>query len=157
MTGWTDEVQANVDATIVVGRQRTFNFEFLLQVSLKLRVEMIDNGFERVVFVDLVAVADGVANSKLQSNVAFLQLVGLSLQFDHWQRVGTRGRLEVRVEQRVHEGAFAEPSLADAENVEDESILHTFVHKLIGEAVKPDMSTQLQIAEMIFVLQPEQN
>lgn len=79
MTGWTDEVQANVDATVMVGRQRTFNLEFLLQVSLKLRVEMIDNGFERVVFVDLVAVADGVANSKLQSNVAFLQLVGLSL------------------------------------------------------------------------------
>lgn len=92
---------------------------------------MVDDGLERVVLVDLVPVADGVANGKLQPHVALLQLVGLCLQLDHWQGVGARGCLEVRVEKRVHEGALAQTRLADAENVEDESILHALVDQLV--------------------------
>lgn len=114
---------------------------------------MVDDGLKRVVLVNLVAVADGVADSQLQPHVALLQLVGLSLQLDHGQGMGARGGLEVRVEQRVHERALAQTGLADAENVEDESILHALVHQLVGQAVKSDVPRQLEVAQEIVDLE----
>lgn len=64
----------------------------------------------------------------------------------------TGGRLEVCVEQRVHQSAFAQAGLADAQDVEDESILDTFVYQLVGQAIEPDMSAELQVPQMVFVL-----
>lgn len=118
-----------------------------------MRVEVVYDGLKRVILVNLVAVADGVADGQLQPHVALLQLVGLGLQLHHGQGMGAGGGLEVRVEQRVHEGALPQTGLADTENVEDESILHALVHQLVGEAVKSNVPCQLEVAQEIVDLE----
>lgn len=65
MPGGADEVKTNVDAAVVVRRQRAFDLQFFLKISFKLRVEMVDDGLEGIVLVDLVAIADGVADCQL--------------------------------------------------------------------------------------------
>lgn len=138
-----DEVQADVDAAVVIRRQRAFDLQFLLKIRFELCVEVVDDSFEGIVLVDLVTVADGVADRQLQTNVALLQLVGLCLQFHSWQRVRTGGGLEVGVEQRVHQRAFAQTSLTHAQNIEYEAILDAFVDQLIGKTIKSNMPRQL--------------
>lgn len=114
---------------------------------------MVYDGLKRVILVDLVAVADGVADRQLQPHVALPQLVGLGLQLHRGQGMGAGGGLKVRVEQRINEGALAQTGLADAENVEDESIFHALVHQLVGQAVKSDVPCQLEVAQEIVDLE----
>jgi len=63
---WADEVQADVYATVVIGGQRSFNLKLLLQVVFKLGVNVIDDGLERIILVDLISIADSVANCELE-------------------------------------------------------------------------------------------
>ena len=68
MSGWADEVDTGVDARVVVRREGPLDLQFLLQVVLKLRVDVVDDRLEAVLLVDLVSVADGIAQSKLSRN-----------------------------------------------------------------------------------------
>lgn len=61
-TSGADEVQADVQPAVVVGAQRAFDLELLLEVSLELRVDIVHHSLEAVFFVHLVAVADCVAD-----------------------------------------------------------------------------------------------
>lgn len=44
MSGGGDEVQADVDAGVVVVEERALDLQLLLQVVLKLRVDVVHNG-----------------------------------------------------------------------------------------------------------------
>ena len=61
----------------MVSTEIPLDFEFLLEVRLKLRVDILDDGPERVLLVDLVAVTDRVAQCQLQLDIRLLQLVGV--------------------------------------------------------------------------------
>lgn len=108
VASWADEVQANVYAAIVACGQWSFDFQLLLQISLELGINVIDDCFEWIVFVYLIAVADRIANCQLQTNAALLQFVRVWLQFHIWQSVRTWHRLEARIEQCVHQCRFAQ-------------------------------------------------
>jgi hypothetical protein len=147
-----DEVQADVDAAVVVGRQRAFDLQLLLKIRFELRVEMVDDSLERIILVDLVAISDSIADGQLQSDVALLQLVSLRLQLHRRQRVRACSRFKVGVEQRVHQRALTQARFAHAKNVEHKSILHALVDQLIGKTVESNMPGQLQVAQVILVL-----
>lgn len=84
MAGGTNEIQANMDATIVAARQRTLNFQFLLQIRFKLWIDVVNDGLEWIILVDLIAVADRIANGQFQADTTLLQLVGVRFKFDIW-------------------------------------------------------------------------
>lgn len=65
MASGADEVQADVDATVVECGEGALDLELLLQERLELTVDVVDDRLERVVLVDLVAVADGIADGQL--------------------------------------------------------------------------------------------
>lgn len=66
VTGGADEVQTDMDATVVERAQRTLDLQLLLQERLELTVNGVDHRLEGVVLVDLVAVAHGVADGQLE-------------------------------------------------------------------------------------------
>lgn len=70
VSGGADKVQTHVDSGIVVRSQVSFNFQLFLQISFKLCVNVINDGLEGVLFVNLVTVADGIDDSQLQSKRA---------------------------------------------------------------------------------------
>lgn len=147
MSRRTNEVQANVNATVMARRQRSLDLQLLLQVRLELCVDIVDDRLERIVLVDLIAIADGVADRQLESDGLLLQLVGVRLELDVGQRMGTGHRFEARVEQRVHQRRLAETRFADAHYVEDESVLDALVHQLIGQTVETDVAGQFHRAK----------
>ncbi len=51
-----------------------------LQEGLELAVDVVEDGAEAVLLVDLVAVADSVDEGELEVDVALLELVGVGLQ-----------------------------------------------------------------------------
>jgi hypothetical protein len=51
-----------------------------LQEGLELAVDVVEDGAEAVLLVDLVAVADGVDEGQLEVDVALLELVGVGLK-----------------------------------------------------------------------------
>lgn len=61
---------------------RTFRILILLFLTLKLVVDVVHDGLEGVLLVDLVAEADGVADSQLQLHVRLVQVVGRGLEAD---------------------------------------------------------------------------
>lgn len=63
-----------------------------------------------LLFVHLVSKAHGVDHGEAQSHVTLLQIVGLSSQLHLRLEVGRLEVLKVRVEQRVHQGGFADTS-----------------------------------------------
>ena len=95
VAGGTDKVEADMDAAVVIHGQIPLDLELLLQVGLELAVNVVDDGAEAVLLVDLVAVADGVDERKLEVDVALLELVGVGLEADAlllvalWCRVKT--------------------------------------------------------------------
>ena len=95
VAGGTDKVEADMDAAVVIHGQSPLDPELLLQVGLELAVNVVDDGAEAVLLVDLVAVADGVDERKLEVDVALLELVGVGLEADArllvalWRRVKT--------------------------------------------------------------------
>lgn len=109
---WTDEVQANVYTTVMARGQRSFNFQLLLQIGLKLGINVIDHCFERIIFVDLIAIADRIAYRQLESNAALLQLIRVRFQFHIRQCMRTRCRFEARIEQCVHQCRFTQTRFA---------------------------------------------
>jgi len=113
--GGADEVQADVDAAVVARHQRSLDLQLLLQIVLELGVDVVDHRFERVVLVDLVAIAHCVTDGQLESHIALLQLVGVSLQLDAGQGMGTWCGLEAGVKQRVHQRRLAQSSFACGE------------------------------------------
>lgn len=62
VSGWANKIQADVDTGVVVRRQRTFDFQFFLQVIFKLGVDVIHDCLETVFLVYLIAITDSVAN-----------------------------------------------------------------------------------------------
>lgn len=56
-----------------------------------------------------------------------------------WRRL----RLEIRIEQRVHQGGLSQARLSDAHDVKDESLLDTLVHQLVGQRIEAHMTAQL--------------
>ena len=95
VAGGTDKVEADMDAAVVIHGQIPLDLELLLQVGLELAVNVVDDGAEAVLLVDLVAVADGVDEGELEVDVALLELVGVGLEADArllvalWCRVKT--------------------------------------------------------------------
>ena len=95
VAGGTDKVEADMDAAVVIHGQIPLDLELLLQVGLELAVNVVDDGAEAVLLVDLVAVADGVDEGELEVDVALLELVGVGLEADArllvalWRRVKT--------------------------------------------------------------------
>jgi len=75
-----DEVEADMDAAVVVHGEVPLNLQLLLQEGLELAVDVVEDGAEAVLLVDLVAVADGVDEGELEVDVALLELVGVRLQ-----------------------------------------------------------------------------
>ncbi len=75
-----DEVEADVDAAVVVHGEVPLNLQLLLQEGLELAVDVVEDGAEAVLLVDLIAVADGVDEGELEVDVALLELVGVCLQ-----------------------------------------------------------------------------
>ena len=69
MSGGADEVNTGVDARVVVGREGPLDLELLLQVVLELGVDVVDDGLEAVLLVDLVPVADRVAKRQLYKRI----------------------------------------------------------------------------------------
>lgn len=61
----TDKVQADVDARVMVRAKVALDFQLFLQIGLELCVNVIDDGLEGILFVDLVTVADSVDDSQL--------------------------------------------------------------------------------------------
>ena len=61
MAGWADKVDAGVYACVMVRRERPLYLQLLLQVVLKLGVDVVDDGFEAVLLVDLVSIANSIA------------------------------------------------------------------------------------------------
>ena len=57
----SNEVKASMDPGVMVGIQVPLDFQLFLQKGLVLRLNVVDNRFETVFFVDLITVADGVA------------------------------------------------------------------------------------------------
>lgn len=53
-------------AAVVVGVEGALDLQLLLQESLELGVNVVHHRLEAVVLVDLVAVADGVADRQLE-------------------------------------------------------------------------------------------
>lgn len=60
MSSWTNEIQADMNAAIMVSWQRALDFQFLLQVGFELWVDVINDGFEAVFFIYLVTIANSV-------------------------------------------------------------------------------------------------
>jgi hypothetical protein len=106
---WANEVEADVDASVVVGGQRAFDLELLLQVRLKLCVNVVNNSLVAVLLVNLVSVANRIDNGQFEPHVGLLQLVSVRLQLHGGQVVRTRlqARLKACVEQRVHQRRLA--------------------------------------------------
>ena len=66
MTVRRDEVEADVDPRVVVLGDVAPDLELLLEVRLELGVDVVDDRLEAVLLVDLVAVADRVAEGELE-------------------------------------------------------------------------------------------
>ena len=78
----------------------------------------------------LISISNRVTDSQLQLDVGLLQLVGVSLEPDRRLLVVAGVALEVGVEERVHQGRFAEAGLADAHDVKCEPVLNGLVDQL---------------------------
>ena len=61
-----DEVEADVDPGVVVLGDVAPDLELLLEIRLELGVDVVDDRLEAVLLVDLVAVADRVAEGELE-------------------------------------------------------------------------------------------
>ena len=147
-----DEVETDVNPGIVIRGQIPLDLQLLLQVELELPVDVVHDGLERVLLVDLVAVAHRVANGHFQLHRTLLQLVSRGLQLDLGLAVIGLFGLERRVEERVYERGLAQAGLADAEDVEVEAVLHGFVHQLIRQRIEPDVAAQRQIPHFVAVM-----
>lgn len=140
-----------MNAAVVTGRQRSLDLQLLLQIRLKLRIDIVDDCLKRIVLVDLIAIADSVADGQLQTNGLLLQLISVRLELNIRQRMRTGHRLEAGVEQCVHQGGLAETRFTDAHDVEHEPILDALVDQLIGQTVEADMARQLHGAQSRIV------
>ena len=94
-----------------------------LQVVLKLLVDVLDDGLVGVLLVHLVAEPHAVHDGQLQPHLALVQLVRVGLQLHPRHVVVLRLVLEVGVEQRVHQRGLADARLADAQDVEAETLV----------------------------------
>lgn len=91
-----------MNPTVVARRQRPFDFQLLLQIRFELRVNVVDDRFERIVLVDLITISNGVADGQLQAYAFLLQLVRMRFELHIGQCMGARLRFEASVEQCVH-------------------------------------------------------
>lgn len=66
MSSWTDEIEANMDPTVMVTVEGPLDLQLLLQVGFKLSVNVIDNCLETVLFVNLVSIAYSIYNRQLE-------------------------------------------------------------------------------------------
>ena len=60
-----DEVEAHVDPWVMEGGEISLDLQLLLQVALKLRIDVIHDRLKTVLFVNLIAVAHRIANREL--------------------------------------------------------------------------------------------
>jgi len=74
MACWGDEVETEVDASVVESDQLSLDLQLLLEVGLELLIDVFQNGLAAVLLVDLVAIAGRAHNSQSQLHVALLQL-----------------------------------------------------------------------------------
>ena len=65
MPSWANEVQAYMDASVMIGAQWPLDFQFLLQISFKLSVNVVHNGFEAIFFVNLISISNRIHNRQL--------------------------------------------------------------------------------------------
>lgn len=75
MTSRTNEVQANMDATIMELSKRTLNFQLLLQKRLKLLIDIVDNSFKGVLFVDLITITNRIDDCELSNKKKSLTVI----------------------------------------------------------------------------------
>ena len=68
-----DEVEAEVDASIVVGDKLSLDLQLFLDIGLELLVDVIQDGLAAVLLVDLVAVARRAHDSEAQLHIALLK------------------------------------------------------------------------------------
>jgi len=107
MTSGTYEIEADMNTAIMISRKIALNLQFLLQVSFKLSVYIINDCFEAVLLVDLIAITDRIDNGQFQSDIAFLKLVSMRFKFHRWQIMRTGCGFEAGVEKRIHESGFS--------------------------------------------------
>lgn len=108
-------------------------------------LDILDDWIPASVIVDLVAITWGIDNVQSQSHSVFLDNVGDSLDFGsgaNWLiRSHTTLRVdEVRCEDGVDQGRFAQTRLTNADNVELETSLQQLLLDLGGDAVETDVA-----------------
>ena len=74
MSSGGNEVEADVDASVVEVDEISLDFELLGEVLLKLLVEVGDHGTGRVLLVDLVSKASSAHHSQPQIDITLLQV-----------------------------------------------------------------------------------
>ena len=65
-----------MDSAVVKGDKVPLDFEFLLEVELKLLVDVLYDGSAAILFVDLVTETLRAHNHQPKTNIALLQLFG---------------------------------------------------------------------------------
>ena len=62
---WADEIKADVDSCIVKSGQLALDFQFLLEISFILGINVIHYWFKRFFLVDLVSIANSIHQCQL--------------------------------------------------------------------------------------------
>jgi hypothetical protein len=111
MASGTYEIEADMNTAIVISRKIALDLQFLLQVSFKLSVYVINDCLEAVLLVDLIAITDRIDNGQFQPDIAFLKLISMRFEFHRWQIMRTGRGFEAGVEKRIHERGFSKTGL----------------------------------------------
>jgi hypothetical protein len=110
-----DEEDHSMDA--VVHDVHAVHLLLLVQVSVKPLLNVLNNGLPRFVVVDEVAKTRSVNNGQPQTHTIFLDVGADGLDRDRLGDVEARGlallgRVQRRIEKRIHKRRLAQPRLA---------------------------------------------
>ena len=122
-----------MNARIVVVQEISSDFKLFVQVGLKLCVQKLAKDPIGILLVDLIAEARCFDQRQFEANVALEQIVGILAKKHGRHVVRRRRRIQSGVEQTIEQGRFAARGLANAENIEHESVGHRLAHHLSGQ------------------------
>ena len=74
VASWRDEVDAGVNAGVMVTLEVSFDLELLLEEVGELLINVLNDGLAAVLFVDLIPIASCAHHHQTQVHIALLQL-----------------------------------------------------------------------------------
>ena len=131
-------------ACIIEGLKAPLQIELFLHVRLVLLIYIVDDGLIAILFVYLVAKTGCLYDGEFQAHMVLSELECVRAQTHVALVVCTRLEVEVRIEECVHESAFAHARLANAQYVEGKAVFDYFVHVLRCDFVEAHVAAQFE-------------